>query len=100
MKKSTLLLVLVFLLTLGTVTAQRKITGTVSSAQDNKPAAGVTVSVKGTTIGTFADENGRYEIMVPEKYKTLVFAFVGLKTLEVAIGASNEINVSMQPDVL
>ena len=100
MKKFTLLVVLLFLFLIGAVNAQRKLSGTVTSSQDNKPVIGATVAVKGTTIGALTDVNGKFEIMVPEKEKTLVVSFVGLKTQDITIGTSNEINVALQPDIL
>ena len=100
MKKFLLLFVLLAFLLSGAVNAQRKITGKVTSEQDKLAVIGATVAVKGTTIGTLSDLDGKYEIMVPEKYKTLVFSFVGLKTQEVTIGTSDEINVIMQSDIL
>jgi len=40
------------------------VTGTVTSAEDGLPLAGATVTVKGTTIGTLTDNNGKYQISV------------------------------------
>ena len=36
----------------------RIVSGTVTSAEDNAPLPGVTVSVKGTSVGTITDMNG------------------------------------------
>ena len=69
MKKFTLSLVLLFLFLIGAVNAQKKITGMVTGAQDNKPVIGATIAVKGTTIGTLTDINGKYELIVPIKEK-------------------------------
>jgi len=75
---------------------QRLITGTVTSAEDGSPMVGVTVIVKGTTIGTITNEKGEYSLDVPSSAQTLVFSFVGMKTQEVAIGTSNAIDVVMK----
>ena len=60
---------------------------------------GVTVMLKGTTLGTATDANGQYELTVQKEHATiLVFSFVGMKTLEVAINGKSEINVKLEED--
>jgi TonB-linked SusC/RagA family outer membrane protein len=49
---------------------------------------GVSVVVKGGTIGTTTDADGAYSLSVPEG-STLVFSFVGYQSREVAISGSN-----------
>jgi TonB-linked SusC/RagA family outer membrane protein len=77
---------------------QKKVTGTVTDAK-GLPLPGVTVSVKGTTVGTLTDVNGNYEVNVPEKADVLVFSFVGMKSQEMAIGTNNVLNPVLQEDV-
>ncbi|WP_332913015.1 carboxypeptidase-like regulatory domain-containing protein [Algoriphagus boritolerans] len=77
----------------------RVITGTVTSVEDNMGVPGATVLVKGTTIGTATDLDGKYSISVPAGSNVLVFTFVGLTSQEVTIGNQTTINVAMQPDV-
>ena len=62
-----------------------QITGTVTSTEDGTPMPGVSVAVKGTTVGAITDSNGDYSLNVPTGAQTLVFSFVGYKTQEVAI---------------
>ncbi|HPF50446.1 MAG TPA: SusC/RagA family TonB-linked outer membrane protein [Draconibacterium sp.] len=90
------------LLFMGTMAfAQTKsLSGTVTSAEDNLPIPGVSVSVKGTTLGTVTNIDGVYELKVPENAKTLVFSFVGMKTAEVEIGSANKLDAVLDPDVL
>jgi len=78
MKKLSLLIVL-FAFSVTTLLAQTKvITGTVSSAVKGEgPIPGVTVQVKGTTIGTNTDINGKYSLTVPQNATTLVFSYIG-----------------------
>lgn len=99
MKKIALLLA-IFAIGLQSVLAQTKeITGTVTSADDGMSIPGVSVSVKGTTLGTITDLDGKYIIKVPQDAATLVFSFVGMQTLEAPI-TGNTINVVMQSDVV
>lgn len=77
----------------------RVITGTVISTEDNLGVPGATVLVKGTTIGTATDLDGKYSISVPAGSNVLVFSFVGLSPQEVTIGNQSTINVELDPDV-
>ena len=101
MRKITIMLALLFFAGIQFASAQtRTISGTVTSADDGSGIPGVTVQVKGTTVGTTTDMDGKYSIVVKPNYKTFVFSFVGMKTQEVAIGSSNTINVVMQTEAV
>ena len=75
--------------------AQRTVTGTVTSAEDGQGLPGVSVAVKGTSLGTVTDINGKYSIDVPAEAKTLIFSFMGYKTQEIAI-SGNVVNAVME----
>ncbi len=77
----------------------RVVTGTVISNEDNLGVPGATVLVKGTTIGTATDLDGKYSISVPAGSNVLVFSFVGLRSQEVNIGNRTTVDISMEPDV-
>ncbi|MDR3134099.1 MAG: TonB-dependent receptor [Prevotellaceae bacterium] len=97
MKTLKLLLCLWALWGAGSVAGQnRPVSGEVT--ENGYPLAGASVSVKGANAAVVTDAEGRYSISVPEG-ATLVFAFVGLKTEEVPVGAQAVINVSLWPDV-
>ncbi len=102
MKKLFLLVVLFVFASGYTLMAQTKvITGTVTSAVEGEgPIPGVTVQVKGTTIGAITDVNGKYSITAPQNATTLVFSYIGMKTQEVEIGNRTEINGVMATDLL
>ncbi len=73
MRKLTFLLACLFLIGVGLVNAQsRTIAGTVISVEDEQPVIGASVMVKGTTLGTITDVNGRFSISLPTNSKTLV----------------------------
>jgi TonB-linked SusC/RagA family outer membrane protein len=91
------------LMALGTLTLfgqARSVTGTVVSADDGEPIPGVSVAVKGTSVGTITNGNGNYEINVPQDAETLVYSFVGLLTLELPIGDNTSLNVTMEQDLM
>ncbi len=101
MKKSVLLVVLAVFVTGYTAFAQVKsVTGTVTSAVTGEGAIpGVTVLVKGTTLGALTDPNGKYSISVPAGATTLVYSYVGMKTQEVQIGGRSIIDVALESDI-
>ena len=101
MKKLSLLIVL-FVLGMSTLLAQTKeITGTIASSIEGEgPIPGVTVQVKGTTIGAVTDVNGKYSIIVPENATTLVFSYIGMKRQEIEIAGRSVINGAMESDIL
>ncbi len=76
--------------------AQRTITGTVTD-QAGLPLPGVNVLVKGTTTGTQTDFDGNYAIAA-DTGQTLVFSYLGQKTEERAVGASDTVNLQMVED--
>ncbi len=86
MKKIAIFLsMLLFMGTLAVNAQTKVINGIVTSSEDGQPIPGVSVSVRGTTLGTVTNIDGYYELQVPEAAKTIVFSFVGMKTIEVAI---------------
>ncbi len=76
-----------------------QITGRVTSSEDGEPIPGVSVSVKGLTLGTVTNAEGIYNLNVPSEAKTLVFSFVGLKTKEVPIDGT-QIDVKLEPNLI
>jgi TonB-linked SusC/RagA family outer membrane protein len=98
--RKVLLLGLMILMGSAVAFAQsRVITGTVISNEDNLGVPGATVLVKGTTIGTATDLDGKYSISVPAGSNILVFSFVGLRPQEVNIGNRTTVDISMEPDI-
>ncbi len=94
MKKLTLVLMLVFF-SVGTMLAQRTISGKITD-DNGETLIGASVLVKGTSTGTVTDFDGNYSLVVPEGGKTLVFSYTGFQTQEIAIGASDVVDVVLQ----
>ena len=87
----TLILALVVQLTFA---QQKTITGTVQDDQ-GLPLPGANVIIKGTSSGTQSDFDGNYSISASQG-QTLTFSYVGFDTQEVAVGAKNSINITLQ----
>lgn len=72
----------------------KEINGVVKSAAGN--LAGVSVTVKANPkIGATTDENGNYNLKVPEN-STLVFKSIGYKTVEMPVNGRSTIDVTME----
>ena len=100
MKKYYILLLGLLLIgwALPSAAQSRAITGKVTSATDKEPIPGVSVVVKGTTIGTSTDINGKYSINVPSSKSVLVFSYISMKTVEIAVGGNTTVDVVMEDD--
>jgi len=75
---------------------EKTISGTVTD-QDGLPLPGVNILVEGTTNGTQTDFDGNYAINAAEG-QSLSFSYIGQKTLTMAVGSGNIINVVMEED--
>jgi TonB-linked SusC/RagA family outer membrane protein len=75
------------------------IRGTVTSSEDDNGIPGVTVTVKGTTVGMMTDMDGKYALNVPVGSQTLVFSYVGMRKQEVDIAGRTVVDVVMEPDI-
>ncbi len=61
---------------------------------------GVTVMVKGTTLGTSTDADGRFELKLPKQEGiSLLFSFIGMKSQELAYAGEEELHVVMEEEV-
>ena len=68
--------------------------------EKKQPIPGVTILVKGLTIGTATDMDGKYALTLPEmKDFSLLFSFLGMETQEVKYAGRDTINVVMREDV-
>src|SRR5690606_23908954 len=74
----------------------RQVTGLVEDAGQGDPLVGVSVSIKGSTLGAITDVNGKYTIKVQADEKpTLVFRYLGYVMQEIAVGDKSVINVKL-----
>ena len=62
------------------------------------PIAGALVQVKGTSLGTVTDFNGRYSITLPRDAKSLQFSFIGYISQTHQVHGPS-LNVSLKEDV-
>ena len=65
-----------------------------------QPLPGVTVMIKGTSLGTVTDAEGHYVLTIPQRDElVLVFSFVGMNSREVTYKGEQELNVELEEKV-
>lgn len=77
--------------------SQIKVSGTVTDGK-NDPLIGVNVLVSGSKSGTITDFNGKYSIQVPNNKASIVFSYIGYKTVLKEVGNSAVLNVVLEED--
>ncbi|MEO6869625.1 MAG: TonB-dependent receptor plug domain-containing protein, partial [Ginsengibacter sp.] len=82
------------ILFLSSFAQDRTLTGTVSSAEDNSPLVGVTVTVSQTNKSTITNSSGNYSIKA-NKGQTLQFTYVGYESISRVIGNADLVSVSL-----
>ncbi|HQM70674.1 MAG TPA: SusC/RagA family TonB-linked outer membrane protein [Bacteroidales bacterium] len=97
MKKILLLLIVMAGFSLS-LAAQKVVTGKVTDA-DLNPLGGVSVLVKGTTVGTLTDAEGKFSLSVPAEARVLSFSFIGMKSSDLEMGNRTNFDVVMSVDV-
>ncbi|MBN1414653.1 MAG: TonB-dependent receptor [Bacteroidales bacterium] len=78
--------------------AQITVSGIVTASDSQEPLIGATIQIKGTTLGTTTDINGRYNIEVPSD-GILVFSYMGYVSEEVDVNNRNVIDITLQTSV-
>lgn len=78
----------------------RVITGKVTDVR-KEPLPGVSVLVKGTTLGVVTDVQGKFRISLPVNQKdiSLLFSFIGMKPRLIKIEAQDSLNVVLEEDL-
>ncbi len=80
----------------GIVQDNKKTISGIVKDTNGDPVIGASVAIKGTTLGAMTDVDGKFTFTVPGDSKTLVFSYVGMKTLEVQIGTKTSFDVTME----
>jgi TonB-linked SusC/RagA family outer membrane protein len=78
---------------------KKLIKGVVTDQKTSNSLPGLTVVVKGTSVGTVTDIDGKFSIMASEK-DVLEFSFIGYTKKDVVVGNQTTINISMSEDVM
>jgi len=99
MGKNVLAILCIAWLSIIVVNAQvQRISGVVTSSEGGT-VSGASVVVKGSTVGTVSNREGYYQLIVPENAQSLVFSFIGMKTVELPIQGSS-VDAVLFPDIV
>lgn len=96
---SFLLMAFLMAFSLSSFAQQKSVSGVVTDS-GNAPIPGVTIVVKGTTVGTITDMDGKYSLMIPSSAQTIIFSYIGMATQEIPIAGKSVVNAVMQADVI
>jgi len=69
------------------------VTGNVKNSATKEPAGAVSVSIKGSTVGTFTDDNGNFRLPLPANTRfpvTLVITSIGFEMKEVQVSSGDQ----------
>jgi TonB-linked SusC/RagA family outer membrane protein len=75
------------------------VTGTVTD-ENGEPIIGATVMVKGSSIGTITDVNGKFSLANVPEDGVLVFSFVGMRTQEVNVSGMTLLDIIMEHEAI
>ena len=95
----SLLIILLTSLSVQVFAQDVRITGTVIGEADKFPIIGANVLVKGTTIGTITDVDGKFSLDVPQN-ATLVVSYIGCQTQEIKVTGAKTLNIAMKDDAI
>lgn len=90
--------VLTFCLLHQAIAQDRSISGRVTDRTTGQGLPGVTVLVKGTTVGASTNSEGTYSISAPASAATLTFSSIGYITIERPIGNAAVVDVALATD--
>lgn len=74
---------------------EKPITGKITDENGN-PLPGVTVLIKGTTIGTLTNNDGNFSLETSKENEILVISFVGYNKEEIKIGETKVLNIVLR----
>tara|TARA_R110000868_G_scaffold21640_12_gene89869 strand:+ start:8913 stop:11981 length:3069 start_codon:yes stop_codon:yes gene_type:complete len=85
------------LLSLSLQAQELVVKGTVND-ETGMPIPGASILLKGTTTGVASDFDGNFELKTPSN-ATLIFSYLGYKTIEESVNGRTTILVSLEPDL-
>jgi TonB-linked SusC/RagA family outer membrane protein len=71
-----------------------EISGRVTNER-GEPVIGATVQLKGTSVATSTDADGRFRLNAPNATATLIVSYVGYETQEVALGGRSAVTIAL-----
>ncbi len=78
---------------------QEQVAGTVTDDK-GAPLPGVSIVVRGTTLGTLSDANGKYTLPSVPQNATLIFSFIGMANQEIVVSGRTQIDVVLLEEAI
>lgn len=75
------------------------VSGIVREKSGGSGIPGVSILLKGTSMGTITDVDGKYRLEVPAPDGILIFSYIGFNTQEVPVNNRSEVNVTLVENV-
>ena len=103
MRIRTLSFVVIAILCAGTAGAQqqRRITGTVAAREGGAPLTSASVTVVGTTNGSYTGTDGKFSVLAPATTVSLRIRRIGYQARTIVVTTSqNDVTVALERDVL
>ncbi|WP_460637709.1 vWA domain-containing protein [Larkinella harenae] len=97
--RTIFLILMTGLLFVSTVRTDRVITGRVTDLLTSRPLPGVHVSLKGISVTTTTDADGRYKLVSPDGPQQLVFLYIGFQKAEVSVTTQTVVDVQLKTDI-
>ena len=76
----------------------RTIKGIVRDKTTGDPLPGATIKIKGTSLGTATNMEGKFELTVVDNFIALEISFVGYETVEVTVGKREYLDVLLKTE--
>jgi TonB-linked SusC/RagA family outer membrane protein len=100
-RSSILSLLLLALVSADAFAQTRRVSGRVTVEGSGEPLAAASVSVTGTTLGTYTDEQGRFTLSAPDGPQTIRVRRIGFSVKSVPVASGDvDVNVTLNRDVL
>lgn len=80
------------------VRQQSTVRGKVSNADGTMPLIGASIKIKGMQGGTSTNQEGQFELAVPQSQVTLIISSLGYITKEITVTDQQSINIQLQED--
>lgn len=77
---------------------EQNIKGKITDAETGEAIAGVSIAIKGTTLGTTTDGKGNFTLTVPSEKSVLIISSVGYDRQEITVGNRFVINITLVAD--
>ncbi len=79
--------------------AQTTVRGVITSAKGGEPLIGATVVIKGTTVGTTTDVDGKFELQADPSKDVLSLSYTGFTSQEIALNGRTTVDLQMEESI-